>query len=128
MNLVPLGWFSVPQISYNLKYKLYILQFLSHITHYEQCCGYFSQNLQSSFFPDGYFTLSQLYLFLKGKRFDIIWEVFFGFFITKRNCRSILNALIIFFEKIDCCFLVFYPVNRINIWTTTVKIYFRRFV
>ena len=60
-----------------------------------------------------------------------IWNSFwmwFNFFIIWCNSCCLLKTFINFIFRVYCCFFVFYPVWRINIWTTTLKIRFMTFV
>ena len=90
----------------------------------------FCPNLYKSFFFffDGYFISSKLYLFQNILIFD-----------TLSGCDSIslwFNTTVAAYWKhvsssffwIYCGFLLFYPVWRINIWTTTFEIYLAVFV
>ena len=87
---------------------------------------YFSQALSSHLFlTDNLFVSIYVY-----KRFNI-WNSFwmpFNFSIIFDNSYRILKAFIIFNFWIYCYFLLFYPIWKINIQTTTSKIYNMTFV
>ena len=103
-------------MSYVVKYKHSIILFLWY-TNLKSNFGLFSSNVFQSFIFDGYFIPFQLYLLTKGLIFDAL-------------CASLLISLSFYatvaahwkhFIFEFCCFFLFYPVWRINIWSSTFK-------
>ena len=85
---------------------------------------FFSNYFQSSF-SDGKFITFHLDLFI----IDLYLSINFCYSFSMSSCFcmtcNILNTFIIFFvDGIYCCFFVFYPLRRIYILFSTVRIYF----
>ena len=85
---------------------------------------FFPDFLQSSF-CDGKFIPFQLYLFIKGLLFVILRRSFWFLHNLTQLLQRIESIFDFFFiDRIYCCFFVFYPIRRIDIWSTSNRIYF----
>ena len=114
------SWFE----SYVLKHNQDIYIFFSYKILTAIITLFFSNYFQSSF-SDGKFITFHLDLFI----IDLYLSINFCYSFRMFSCFcmncNILNTFIIFFiDGIYCCFFVFYPLRRIYILFSTVRIYF----
>ena len=60
------------------------------------------------------------YIYLEKLNFFILCGSFL--YDLKKLLQGIKNILIFFSDRVHCCFLVFYPIRRIFLWSNTFKI------
>ena len=116
-------------LSYVLKHNQDIfLFFLAYKTLKAIATLFFSNFFESLFSDVKFLPSSQLYLFIKG----LIFVIFSGFFLFFHDLTRLLqhtgSIYYLFLVRINCCFFVFNPINRIYVWSTTIQIYFMTFI
>ena len=118
-------------INYVLKHKQNIFFLFSIQNIKSNCYVIFLKFFQLSF-SDGKFIPSQSHLFVKDIIFVILCRSFFisSWFkaIVTAYWKHLLSFLLLgsivaflFFIQL-CCFFVFYPVRKIYMWSTTIRI------
>ena len=98
---------------------MYFFYFLAYKTLRALVLLFFSMFFQL-FSSKRKFISSQLYLFIKGSGFVHLWR--FLWFVHK------LTQLFQHIERIYCFIQFFYPIRRIYIWSTTIRIHFITFI